>query len=86
MEANQEITEVVEILNLQVQPAKQENISRTLFLTIIRRKWYTFQRSMRNQKVDKADRVMVVVREEVDRGVLVQIIAQDRSIEFDRSV
>ena len=41
---------------------------------------------MRNQKVDKADRVMVVVREEVDRGVLVQIIAQDRSIEFDRSV
>jgi len=36
-----------------------------------------FQMFMKNQKVDKADRVMVV-REEADRGLLVKIISQDR--------
>ena len=39
---------------------------------------------MKNQKVDKADRELMVVRKEVDREVLVKIIAQDRLIEFVR--
>ena len=85
MEVNLEITEVVvEILNIKVQQVKQESNLRMELMILPIKKWFIFQRYMKNQKVDKADRELMVVRKEVDREVLVKIIAQDRLIEFVR--